>query len=45
MQFLQNLRYSWRVLWKNPSLSFIVLLTLALGIGARRIRGFNGGST
>jgi putative ABC transport system permease protein len=31
---LGNLRYSARVLWKNPGLTLTVLLTLALGIGA-----------
>ncbi|HEY4354240.1 MAG TPA: ABC transporter permease [Acidobacteriaceae bacterium] len=31
---LRNLRYSARVLWKNPGLALTVLFTLALGIGA-----------
>ncbi len=31
---LRNVRYSARTLWKNPSLTLTVLLTLALGIGA-----------
>jgi putative ABC transport system permease protein len=31
---LRNLQYSARTLWKNPSLTLTVLLTLALGIGA-----------
>jgi len=31
---LQNLRFSFRMLGRNPGLAFTVLLTLALGIGA-----------
>jgi putative ABC transport system permease protein len=34
MQFTRNLRYAWRVLWKNPGLTVITLLTLALDVGA-----------
>ncbi len=34
MRFVRNLRYTWRLLCGNPGLSVIILLTLALGIGA-----------
>ena len=34
MRFVQNLRYAWRLLSRNRSLNVIILLTLALGIGA-----------
>ena len=33
-KLLRNLRYSVRVLWRNPGLTVTVLLTLAFGIGA-----------
>lgn len=32
--FLQNLRYSLRALFSNPLFTFVILLTMALGIGA-----------
>jgi putative ABC transport system permease protein len=31
---LQNARYSFRLLWKNPAFSLVAIITLALGIGA-----------
>src|SRR5580658_9896656 len=34
MRFVQNLRYAWRLLLRNRGLNVIILLTLALGIGA-----------
>ena len=31
---MQSPGYTWRVLWKNPAVTVILLLTIALGVGA-----------
>src|SRR3954454_5385060 len=33
-RFTDDVRYGFRILWKNPVYAFVSILTLALGIGA-----------
>src|SRR5258708_37950592 len=34
LSLLQDLHYTMRVFWKQPLISFVIILTIAVGIGA-----------